>query len=122
MTRQKKTRSLKRIHSVKTGNPARLKREANFDRQTGKRVKNRVPSVYEKFLAENPEAKEQEIARNTAAQNAAKARTEPVDNTASATPKAPATPVIRASAEEDKRERSKTLLEQLDSKDFKDIY
>lgn len=116
MTRQKKTRSLKRIHSVKTGNPAKLKREANFDRQTGKRVKNRVPSVYEKFLAENPEAKEQEIARNAAAQNAAKARTEQVENTASVTP------AIRTPAEEDKRERSKTLLEQLDSKDFKDIY
>jgi hypothetical protein len=120
MTRQKKTRSLKRIHSVKTGNPAKLKREANFDRQTGKRVKNRVPSVYEKFLAENPEAKEQEIARNVASQTAT--RTKQVDTTASAAPKTPATPAIRVAAEEDKRERSKTLLEQLDSKDFKDIY
>ena len=59
MTRKKKTRSLKRIHQVKTGNIQKLKRAANHDRQTGKRVdKNKkVKSVYQKFLDENPEAK-----------------------------------------------------------------
>jgi len=59
MTRKKKTRSLSRIHNVKTGNIKKLKREAGADRQTGKRVKNKVKSAYEKFLEANPEAKEQ---------------------------------------------------------------
>jgi len=58
MTRKKKTRSLSRIHKVKTGNIKKLKREAGTDRQTGKRVKNKVKSAYEKFLEANPEAKE----------------------------------------------------------------
>lgn len=112
MTRQKKTRSLKRIHNVKTGNPAKLKRASGFDRQTGKRVKNRVPSVYEKFLAENPEIRDQELAREAARlrkQEAAEVAS--VESRVAATEDTPRT-----------REREKTLLEQLESKDFKDIY
>lgn len=57
MTRKKKSRSLKRIHGVKTGAIQKLKREAGHDRQTGKRVKNTTKSVFQKFLDENPEAK-----------------------------------------------------------------
>lgn len=110
MTRVKKTRSLKRIHKVKTGNAAKLKRAAGHDRQTGKRVKNRVPSVYEKFLTENPEAREQAIAEQKTATRTA--------TTDSATrPQA-----TTKEKEPEKPTREKSLLDQLDSKDFKDIY
>ncbi|MCY0965456.1 hypothetical protein [Parathalassolituus penaei] len=111
MTRQKKTRSLKRIHSVKTGSRSKMKREANFDRQTGKRVKNRVPSVYEKFLAENPEVRDQEVARETARQRKQ-------EEAAVATPVNAPEEVAAVRT----KEREKTLLEQLETKDFKDIY
>jgi len=64
MSRVKKTRSLKRIHGTKTGSIAKFKkaaREAGADRQGGKRVKGRkVLSVYEKYLLENPEAREKD--------------------------------------------------------------
>lgn len=51
MTRAKKTRSLKRIHQVKTGSKQKLKRAADNDRQTGKGKKKNL-SVYEKHLLE----------------------------------------------------------------------
>lgn len=57
MTRRKKTRSLSRIHNVKTGNIAKLKRESNSDRQSKKRVSKKTKSVFEKFLDDNTEAK-----------------------------------------------------------------
>ena len=60
MTRRKKTRSLKRIHQVKTGSISKLKRAAGADRQTGKRVSNKNKSVYEKYLEENPQAREKQ--------------------------------------------------------------
>ncbi|MDO6681131.1 hypothetical protein Q4551_02410 [Oceanobacter sp. 5_MG-2023] len=114
MTRLKKNRSLKRIHKVKTGNTAKLKREAGNDRQTGKRVKNRVPSVFEKFLADNPDVK--------AAQNK-----EQQTDKAAATPKkterkveAKDAPLAASQPKTDAPERS--LLDQLEDKDFKDIY
>lgn len=51
MTRKKKTRSLKRIHDIRTGSIKDFKREANNDRQPGKRVKGRrVLSAYEKHI------------------------------------------------------------------------
>ena len=108
MTRVKKTRSLKRIHSVKTGSISRLKRQAREeggDRQTGKRVKGRkVLSVYEKYLLENPEARERD-------KPAAKPEAEKKDSK----PKAD-------EGKEKRAERQQTLLEQLESKDLKDIY
>ena len=60
MTRRKKTRSLKRIHNVKTGSISKLKRAESNDRQTGKRVSNKTKSVYEKYLEENPQAREKQ--------------------------------------------------------------
>lgn len=61
MTRIKKTRSLKRIHNVKTGSKQKLKRASESDRQTGK-GKKKTLSVYEKYLLEQKsKAKEQEI-------------------------------------------------------------
>jgi hypothetical protein len=50
MTRKKKSRSLKRIHGVKTGAIQKLKREAGHDRQTGKRVKN-TTKLYSKSFS-----------------------------------------------------------------------
>jgi hypothetical protein len=116
MTRLKKNRSLKRIHKVKTGNAAKLKREAGNDRQTGKRVKNRVPSVFEKFLAENPEAKaalNKEQAEKTAGNPKNLASNKPAAETVE--------PAVAArQPKPDLPERS--LLDQLEDKDFKDIY
>ncbi len=59
MTRKKKTRSLSRIHQVKTGSIKKLKREAGTDRQSGKRTSKKNKSIFEKFLESNPEAKKQ---------------------------------------------------------------
>jgi hypothetical protein len=102
MTRKKKTRSLSRIHKVKTGNISKLKREAGNDRQSSKRLKGRrTLSAYEKFLAENPEAK-------------AKAVQEQQSQTESQ-PTQPPTETV-------KKVKEKGLLDQLDSKDFNDIY
>ncbi|WP_430462453.1 hypothetical protein ACQUQU_06610 [Thalassolituus sp. LLYu03] len=117
MTRVKKTRSLKRIHSVKTGSISRLKREAREaggDRQVGKRVKGRrVLSVYEKFLQDNPEAKEK-----AQSQQAAEVKAE-------AAKQAKESEKPRRSAdktEEVRPKRDQSLLDILDSKDLKDIY
>lgn len=57
MTRIKKTRSLKRIHQVKTGSKQKLKRSADNDRQTGK-GKKKTLSVYKKYLLEKKNANE----------------------------------------------------------------
>ncbi|ASP39753.1 hypothetical protein CHH28_14200 [Bacterioplanes sanyensis] len=101
MTRKKKTRSLKRIHNVKTGNRSKLKRSLGNDRQASKRIKGRrTLSVYEKFLQENPEAKERDKLQAAKAPVAAKTTRQP----------------------EDKREPEKDLLSQLDQQNFDDIY
>ncbi len=111
MTRVKKTRSLKRIHDVRTGSKSKLKKQLGTDRQVGKRVQGRrVLSAYEKFLAQNPEAKEQERLEQQAAQANAEQSSAPASKDA---PKAKA---------EDKPERSKSLLDQLDGNLTKDIY
>ncbi|GGY41095.1 hypothetical protein GCM10011297_12630 [Bacterioplanes sanyensis] len=104
MTRKKKTRSLKRIHNVKTGNRAKLKRSLGNDRQVGKRVKGRRnQSVYEKFLEQNPEAKEQQ--QRTAAKPAAQTETDTQRETSKKRDDAP-----------------RDLLSELDKQDFNDIY
>lgn len=108
MTRAKKNRSLKRIHKVKTGHASKLKRAAGNDRQTGKRTKKRTPSLYEKFLAENPEAKQS----SSGPQQAPKPP-KPVDS--ESTPDTP-----RKTRE--RKDTPKSLLDQLDDVDFKDIY
>ncbi|WP_156879009.1 hypothetical protein [Oceanobacter kriegii] len=107
MTRVKKTRSLKRIHNVKTGNKSKLKKQAP-DRQNGKRVKNRTKSVFEKFLDDNPQAKDQ-LNQEQLQQQAVKSEQKEVS--AKDTPE----PRVR-------EEKERSLLEQLESKDFKDIY
>ena len=111
MTRIKKTRSLKRIHKVKTGNTAKLKRSAGNDRQTGKRTKKRTPSLYEKFLAENPDAKQQQVAEQSR------------QNQAQAPDKQPEAEKTDTQADlKSRNDTPKSLLDQLDDVDLKDIY
>lgn len=102
MTRVKKTRSLKRIHQVKTGSVSKLKREARaagHDRQGSKKSKDRTPSVYEKFLQEHPEAREK-----------------PAPQPEQLVKKAHET----SQEAEKKEDRNKSLLDLLDSKGFDD--
>ena len=118
MTRVKKTRSLKRIHKTKTGSISRFKEQARsegYDRQTGKRVKKKTLSVYEKFLQENPEAKDRQHAEERAAALKAEQKAEQ----AKAARKQQDT---ERKEREDEAEDRRTLLDQLDDKDFGDIY
>ena len=116
MTRVKKTRSLKRIHGgVKTGSVSKLKKAAGNDRQVGKRVKGRrTLSAYEKFLLENPDASEAAKAAQKAAEKAAEKKAE---GKTAAQDDAQA-----ARQRSEKPERSKSLFDQLDSKDLDGIY
>jgi hypothetical protein len=120
MTRIKKTRSLKRIHKVKTGSISKLKREAGADRQNTKRLKGRKTlSVFEKYLLENPEAKEALTQPAAGAERpAAKGADKKKDDKA----KKQSNESSVAEKAEERTERSKTLLEQLDSKDFDNFY
>lgn len=119
MTRVKKNRSLKRIHSVKTGSISKLKKAAGVDRQVGKRVKGRrTLSAYEKFLLENPDASEAAKAAQKAAEKAALAKAE------AAAQRETANQVKEDTDSRDRQriERPKSLLDQLDNKDLGDIY
>lgn len=103
MTRKKKTRSLKRIHNTKTGSISKLKREAGNDRQSKKRIKGkRTPSVFEKYLNENPDVK-------------AQLNAEQVQSSAPA-------PKESKAAETKEDTKKPTLLQQLDDKSFDDLY
>ncbi|MFY9180465.1 MAG: hypothetical protein WAO12_11905 [Venatoribacter sp.] len=117
MTRVKKTRSLKRIHDVKTGSKSKIKKTNQADRQVGKRVQGRrVPSVYEKFLAENPEAKKQAIIeQQQAEQKQAEKKSEERKAASTANSKAP-------TEKKPKTEREKTLFEQFEDVNMKDIF
>lgn len=113
MTRVKKTRSLKRIHDVKTGSKSKLKKQLGADRQVGKRVQGRrVLSTYEKFLAANPEAKE--AAKDAQLQAEHKALSSKAEDKNDA-PR-------NETASKEKRERSKNLLDQFEDSNTKDIY
>lgn len=126
MTRKKKTRSLKNIHNVKTGNIAKLKRAAGSDRQKTKRLKGRrTPSVFEKYLDENQQAKQAHVNDGIAAAN--KAQQRQIAPAAELMPAPPAADTskkeTRVEAKKEPRQESPTdLLDQLDSSSFKDIY
>lgn len=128
MTRKKKTRSLKNIHNVKTGNTAKLKRQAGSDRQKTKRLKGRrTPSVFEKFLEENQTAKQAVIKDEIAAtQKAEQKRHHGTDAPKGSEPpvsqKKPAVDSAVNIEQEPRQEQPKDLLDQLDSSSFKDIY
>lgn len=107
MTRVKKTRSLKRVHSVKTGSISKLKRAAGNDRQVGKRVEGRrVLSAYEKYLLENPQAKEKDIPAKKA----------------TAQPKVAEVVAKDKRTKKDEKPGKEDLLAQLDNKDFGNLY
>ena len=132
MTRIKKNRSLKRIHKVKTGSISKLKREAGGDRQNTKRLKGRKTlSVFEKFLLENPEAKQalvqHAVSSDKPAASAVKKDAEKKEVAQKQDGKKQDTRVkakgdTATEQPEERTERSKTLLEQLDSKDFDNFY
>ena len=105
MTRKKKTRSLSRIHKVKTGNISKLKRASRQDRQTGKRVKHKSKSVFEKFLDENPEIKKEYSEANLKSENINKPAVSSVSQKSDDNP-------LPDSEAKSKRDRS--LLDQLD--------
>lgn len=115
MTRIKKNRSLKRIHKVKTGSISKLKREAGGNRQNTKRLKGRKTlSVFEKYLLENPEAKDAPVQTGTGKNDTAKK--DGAENQHAKTDNPAENPA------QERTGRSKTLLEQLDSKDFDNFY
>ena len=133
MTRKKKSRSLKRIHSVKTGNISKLKRAGTTDRQNSNlKDKNKPKSVYQKFLEENPDAIEKQpistakkkaeaapIAANKDAQKAGKKDDQFSDRKA----KTNASKEGRIKdSRESKPEKEPDLLSQLENKNFNDFY
>jgi len=132
MTRKKKTRSLKNIHSVKTGSVSKLKRDSTTDRQsTNLKAKGKPKSVYQKFLDENPDAVEkqhQPISPEKAAEKLAESKLKA--ERAAAAKIAAKKPDSRFKKErpkkehreDEKKEREPDLLGQLDNKNFNDFY
>jgi hypothetical protein len=126
MSRKKKTRSLSRVHGIKTGSISKLKRAEGTDRQTGKRVKNKVKSVFDKFLDENPEAKkelvrEQAIKAKASAETKNKAASELNAKIRAVREKQEARQAARA-AEAAEKEDATDLLDLLEKKDLGDFY
>ena len=131
MTRKKKTRSLKRIHSVKTGTPSKLKRDSTNDRQASLKTKGKPKSVYQKYLDENPDAVEKQQQPISPEQEAAalaveKAKLEALE-LLKAKSKKKSKPrksdrEVPAEKEEKDNEREPDLLGQLDNKNFNDFY
>lgn len=118
MTRRKKTRSLKRIHQVKTGSISKLKRAAGADRQTGKRVNNKSKSVYEKYLEENPQAREKQPVekqqQKPAKENKPEANPELYDRTDIAK--------VKPAREKSEREKEDDLLDSFNNGSLDDFY
>ena len=111
MTRKKKSRSLKRIHNVKTGSVSKLKRAANTDRQSSlSKKKDKPKSIYQKFIDDNPDAAEKQIANNGVQSASKEQRSADASNTNKEQKPQPAV------------EKEKDLLSQLDSKTFNDVY
>lgn len=115
MTRIRKTRSLKRIHSVKTGSVTQIKKALAHSGQTAPKRKlskeHKQLSAYEKYLLENPEAKKAEV--------------KPTPEKKQGPYKDKAAEVASEKVKVEKAERiekKKTLLEQLDDVNLKDIY
>lgn len=125
MTRKKKTRSLKRIHSVKTGTPSKLKRSSTTDRQSSIKTKDKPKSVYQKFLDENPDAieKQAQPVKEVAAKPADNTKAEPLKKVKDKTkPKKSEREDPQDKDTSNDREREPDLLSQLDNKNFNDFY
>lgn len=123
MTRKKKSRSLKRIHSVKTGTPSKLKRSSTTDRQSSIKAKSKPKSVYQKFLDENPDAieKQTQPVKEVAAKPADNTKAEPVKKVKDK-PKKSEREAPQGKDTSNDREREPDLLSQLDNKNFNDFY
>ncbi len=122
MTRKKKTRSLKRIHSVKTGTPSKLKRDSTVDRQSSMKAKGKPKSVYQKYLDENPDAIEKQQQPTLTAEVIAKKAAEKARAEAKLKPKDKPNPKKSDRDEAKEKEREPDLLSQLDNKNFDDFY
>ena len=130
MTRKKKTRSLKSIHSVKTGSVSKLKRDSTTDRQSSNlKAKGKPKSVYQKFLDENPEAiekQQQPISKEKIAADLAEKKRKAEELAAANLAKRKAKSKPRKEEQEKpedvKKEREPDLLSQLDNKNFNDFY
>lgn len=133
MTRKKKTRSLKSIHNVKTGNISKLKRAGTTDRQNSNlKTKAKPKSVYQKFLEENPEAAEKAIqVANSQSQNTPTESISKTSPSSNNTITKDETSSKKKSKKDDNREDTRQdsraekepdLLSQLDNKNFNDFY
>lgn len=125
MTRKKKTRSLKSIHSVKTGSISKLKRSSTTDRQSSNlKGKAKPKSVYQKFLDENPDAiekQQQPISKDKIAADLAEKKQQ-AEQLAARKAKPKPRKDAQENPEENKQEREPDLLSQLDNKTFNDFY
>lgn len=110
MTRIRKKRSLKRIHSVKTGSISKIKKAQAHSGQAEPKRKlskeHKQLSAYEKYLLENPEAKKSEQKPVAAKKQEQKTETK----------------ITKKPVKAEKAEKKKTLFEQLDETKLKDIY
>jgi hypothetical protein len=136
MTRKKKSRSLKRIHSVKTGNVSKLKRAGTTDRQNSNlKSKAKPKSIYQRFLEDNPEAAEKEKqiqvanAISKTNENSLKAASsdKEIISKDNRSPKKPQDRLSKDETHERRIKESRTekepdLLSQLDNKNFNDFY
>ncbi len=112
MTRIKKTRSLKRIHNVKTGSKSKIKKaqiRSGLEPQRKFSKEKKQLSAYEKYLLENPEAKIADQKSTTKK----KANTQVAAENKSAETKEPTV---------EKTERKKSLFDQFEDTKLKDIY
>lgn len=127
MTRKKKTRSLKRIHSVKTGNTSKLKRAGDTDRQSSNlKTKNKPKSVYQKFLDKNPDAIEKQAQpKQPATENKNTPKKGPTEGKGNLKKESQKPKTDKASQKPEKdsnSEKEPDLLSQLDNKNFNDFY
>lgn len=133
MTRKKKSRSLKRIHSVKTGNVSKLKRAGTTDRQNSNlKDKSKPKSVYQKFLEENPDAiekqtqvasKQKDNVTSTQVKEGKKDNKMSDHDTKKSVSNNEQPDKVRSKDSQEKRtEKEPDLLSQLDNKNFNDFY
>src|SRR5690554_7802344 len=112
MTRIKKTRSLKRIHNIKTGSKSKIKKaqiRSGLEPQRKFSKEKKQLSAYEKYLLENPEAKIADQKSTTKK----KANTQVAAENKSAETKEPTV---------EKTERKKSLFDQFEDTKLKEIY
>lgn len=125
MTRIRKKRSLKRVHNVKTGSVSKIKKAQAFYGQSEPKRKQSKPhkqlSAYEKYLLENPEAKQ------TGKPTAKGKKLKKNDNTETTTKNISNKGVTAKNKTDkavktEKTDKKKSLFEQFDETNLNDIY